>query len=498
MSKKLGSFCELKYGRSLPAQSRHTGKIAVYGSNGIVGWHDTPLTLGPAIIVGRKGSVGALQFSEESCYPIDTTYYIDRSCTDVDLRWLFFMLQVLGLHALNKHVAIPGLNRADVYEKELTLPSSDDQRRVATALGKANELQLLQQHSTTLSERLPHSLFISMFGDPAINPKGWRTAQLSELAAKISDGPFGSNLKTEHYVEPGVRVWRLQDIGVGRLYNSKATYISEEHFAGLPRHHCVPGDVIVGTLGEPNLRAAIIPKSVPHSLNKADCVQIRVKDDVAHPDYVCWLLNMPGTLALAQSLVLGETRARISMGRLKTLTVPVPPIDLQNTFSSRLSRIISLRDAIALKTRDIDDLFLSLQHRAFKCELDLHGIELGKVAETYLPSTVAHADRAISTRPAMFVAPPEVAAQLESLDKRLELGPGDSIPWSEDFFKYRILGQTLAPPFNFNDIWEAVTYVMEDASYETVQSKILDYLKQGILRQAFDENRKEMVFVPQP
>lgn len=88
----LGTFCEFKYGRSLAAKNRKGGKFPVYGSNGIVGLHDAPLTSGPTIIIGRKGSAGALQYSEKPCFPIDTTYYIDDTCTEADLKWLFFML----------------------------------------------------------------------------------------------------------------------------------------------------------------------------------------------------------------------------------------------------------------------------------------------------------------------------------------------------------------------------------------------------------------------
>jgi type I restriction enzyme S subunit len=60
---KLGDICEFKYGSSLPAAKRIEGSFDVYGSNGIVGTHDEALTTGPTIVIGRKGSIGEVNYS---------------------------------------------------------------------------------------------------------------------------------------------------------------------------------------------------------------------------------------------------------------------------------------------------------------------------------------------------------------------------------------------------------------------------------------------------
>lgn len=101
-------------------------------------------------------------------------------------------------------------------------------------------------------------------------------------------------------------------------------------------------------------------------------------------------------------------------------------------------------------------------------------------------------------RPGSFIAPPEIEVQMMAMEDKLDTGPGDSISWSEDYFKYRILSQVLQPPFSFADIWEAVEYDMEEARYETVRDKVFEYVEVGILDQQFDEDRKEIVFHPRP
>ena len=74
----VGEILEFKYGKGLPEKLRKPGSCRVFGSNGEVGYHNKALTASPSIIVGRKGSIGEVHYSAEPCYPIDTTYFVDR------------------------------------------------------------------------------------------------------------------------------------------------------------------------------------------------------------------------------------------------------------------------------------------------------------------------------------------------------------------------------------------------------------------------------------
>ena len=62
----------------------------MYGSNGVVGWHDKALTRGATIVIGRKGSIGEVNWSNGPCFPIDTTYYVEKTERPCDLRWLYY------------------------------------------------------------------------------------------------------------------------------------------------------------------------------------------------------------------------------------------------------------------------------------------------------------------------------------------------------------------------------------------------------------------------
>jgi type I restriction enzyme S subunit len=365
----LGSLCDFLYGDGLPEGQRRGGEFAVYGSNGVVGWHDEAITKGPTIIIGRKGSIGEVHRSHLPCWPIDTTYYVETTKRPCDLTWLYYALIALDLTRLNKSAAVPGLNRDDAYEQKIIYPPLPEQQRIAAILERADRLRRLRRYALELSEGYLQAVFVEIFGDPVRNPKGWRRRTLRSVSQIFSDGPFGSDLKTEHYTSSGIRVVRLQNVGVGNLIDDDKAYISETHFAGLSRHRCQPGDVIIGTLGDPNLRACILPTSIPIALNKADCVQMRVNDKEVNPEYACWLLNLPQTLDLAAGMVHGQTRARINMGRLAELEVPVAPLELQGRFAFVVHQYERLRAQQREAQRQAEQLFGALLDRAFRGEL---------------------------------------------------------------------------------------------------------------------------------
>lgn len=133
LATELGEIIQFNYGKSLPDRLRSGKGFPVYGSNGIVGYHDTALTKGETIIVGRKGSVGEVHYSSNACSPIDTTYFIDQFF-GMPQRFWFYLLKSLKLAELNKATAIPGLNREDAYRVSIPLPPLNEQKRIAAKL----------------------------------------------------------------------------------------------------------------------------------------------------------------------------------------------------------------------------------------------------------------------------------------------------------------------------------------------------------------------------
>jgi type I restriction enzyme S subunit len=119
----LGDVADLSYGKSLPERSREPGTIPVYGSGGIVGYHSRALVEGPGVIVGRKGTAGAVHWCYSDFFPIDTTFFVQSE--RLPLEYLYFTLRSLGLNRMNFDSAVPGLNRNATLARLVPLPGPD-------------------------------------------------------------------------------------------------------------------------------------------------------------------------------------------------------------------------------------------------------------------------------------------------------------------------------------------------------------------------------------
>jgi type I restriction enzyme, S subunit len=308
VNSRIGEFLEIKYGKGLKESNRKEGKYFVYGSNGIVGKHDAVLTKGATIIIGRKGSIGAVHFSENPCWPIDTTYYSD-DFKGISPAYLLYSLKNLTLSELDTSTAIPGLNRQDIYNQIITLAPLEEQKRIVEKveeliervnavkkrLAKASEILKRFRQSVlaaACSGRLTEKWRVTAMGEKAAT---WQQKEFFELCvlqrgydlpkSEHKEGPFPimtSGGIFGHHSEykakgPGVLIGRSGSIGksfyIDENYWPHNTTLFVKDFKGnFPKYvfyflqgfnfHPFSASTAVPTLNRNNLRGLTI--SVPH------------------------------------------------------------------------------------------------------------------------------------------------------------------------------------------------------------------------------------------
>ena len=168
-------------------------------------------------------------------------------------------------------------------------------------------------------------------------PEGWAWASVDQCSAyedaSITDGPFGSNLKSAHYTESGPRVIRLKNIGEGVFVNAKA-HISEVHYQSLKKHAIEADDVVVAMLGEDLPRACLIPEGIAPGIVKADCARIRVNRDALLPAFLDACMNSQNTKRRVSSLIKGIGRPRINLSHIRGICIPIPSLAEQTQIVS--------------------------------------------------------------------------------------------------------------------------------------------------------------------
>ncbi len=200
---KLGEVATFNYGKSLPERDRVAGDFPVYASAGRVGTHNSFLTKSPAIVVGRKGNVGATYFVKDNFYTIDTAYFIQES-KNYNLKYLYYQLGTLHLKELNTDSAVPGLNREVAYAQLINLPPLPTQEKIANVLSAYDDLIENNYKRIKVLEAMAQKLYTEWFvnfkfpgyekvkmvdsghHDFGMVPEGWEVKSLSKIGKVIT------------------------------------------------------------------------------------------------------------------------------------------------------------------------------------------------------------------------------------------------------------------------------------------------------------------------
>ena len=206
----------MEYGKPLDKFKRKSeGKYPVYGANGEKARSDEYYYDKNSIIVGRKGSAGEINITEDKFWPLDVTYFVTFDENELDFRFLFYLLGKLNLQSLAKGVK-PGINRNDVYAIDIAHPSLPEQKRIVKIFDKAFAATRKAKENTEKNLQNSKELFDSYLQGVFANPgKDWEEKKLGEvcnITSKLID-PFDPD-----YVD-------LQHIGAGNIVSKSRELI---------------------------------------------------------------------------------------------------------------------------------------------------------------------------------------------------------------------------------------------------------------------------------
>lgn len=361
---KLGDVIILNYGKNLPNTKRNLdGSIKVFGSNGVVGYHDASITRGEALIVGRKGSIGKIHYSKEACFPIDTTYYIDKNSTKQNIKWLLYLLKQLNLENLNKATGVPGLNRLDAYNIKIPLPPLSEQKRIAAILDKAYDLCQLRRHALKKLDVLGEAIFHNMFIRNHKSEK-YKTTEINKVTKKINkiSSKFNFNCSDFIYIDIS-SISRLEkridnplNIEVGKAPSRAKQIIST-------------GDILVSTV-RPNLNAvAKVEQKYNNAIASTGFCVLRPSPEELNETYLYYWVKYPTFVNDMIKQATGQSYPAVSDKIVKKSLIPLPPLAEQERFAARIAKLEALQEQHRQALAKQEMLFQSLQQRAFRGEL---------------------------------------------------------------------------------------------------------------------------------
>ncbi len=401
---KLGNVVEFAYGKSLPKKSRNDlGVVPAYGSNGAVGVHDEALVDQPCLVVGRKGSSGAVNLVPVPSWPIDTTYYV-LAPKGLHLPFLFILLRALRLDRFDRSTAIPGLNRADAYALTALIPPLAQQGRIVAKVdelmrllddlearqAKRRETQtrlrtaalealasadgptdfeaawsrvaenfgVLFERAESISDLRTSVLGFGLKGwltrrgsDVAADspPSGWWRGTVGDLATFVTSG--SRNWKN-YYALTGATFVRSTDIKTDALDLSAPAFVTVPDDVEGTRTRVTRDDILITITGANVGKAAHVNRDVPEAYVSQHVALVRLRDTSEARWVHRWLVspwNGRGQL-LASSY--GD-KPGLNLNQVKSVVIDLPPPGERET----------ILELVESKLRLCDDLEAKL-HRA--------------------------------------------------------------------------------------------------------------------------------------
>lgn len=257
----------------------------------------------------------------------------------------------------------PAVSDNIVCMSKIPLPPLAEQRRIAAVLDAAEALRAKRRAAIDQLDQLAQSIFIDMFGDPVSNPNGWKARTCASIADRITVGIVVK--PASYYVPTGVPALRSLNVRRGYVSLDDLVFFSKaDNETKLAKTRLRQGDIVLIRSGQPGT-AAVIPPEL-HGVNAIDLLIVTPKPAAVYPRYLCDLFNSAAGRRLVLSEQRGQIQKHLNVGSLNECLIPLPPLDLQREYSSRLTSLERLKAAQQLAITKLNDLFASLQHGAFR------------------------------------------------------------------------------------------------------------------------------------
>lgn len=382
-TKKLGEIIKLEYGKPLPDSKRKpNGAYPAYGANGEKDRTDEYYYNKQSIIIGRKGSAGEINLTEEKFWPLDVTYFVTFDHEKYNLKFLYYLLSNLELPKLAKGVK-PGINRNEVYSIPTRIPLLSEQQRIVAILDNAfSAIEKAKSHAEQnlkKAKELFDSYLQNLFENKQENCKA---TILDEVCDVISKGSSPKWQGIKYIDHPGILFVTSENVGENTLLLNQRKYVEERFNIKDKKSILKNGDVLTNIVGASIGRTAIYNLNDIANINQAVCL-IRTNHHLLFNEYLMYLLNSPFTKQHLHDNEVNNARANLSLSFFRNLLIPLPKLNEQKSIVNKIKlfhlETQKLEAICQAKINKLEGLKKSILQKTFSGELSTTNIDITQV-----------------------------------------------------------------------------------------------------------------------
>ena len=359
---KLGEVCLLKAGKFVSANDispeYNKGLYPCFGGNGIRGYVADYTHDGEFPLIGRQGALcGNVNLASGKFHATEHAVVVQPK-TEMNVHWLYYALNAMNLGQYATGAAQPGLAVSKLETLSIEIPNISEQNKIAQTLYKVEQLVNFRKQQIAKLDELVKARFVEMFGDPVVNSKRWPVETIENHIDLLTGFPFDSS----GYVSNGVNI-----CGGLIIMPQKIDWSACKHWpqiTGYEDYILRPNDIVIA-LDRPwisnGFKIAMVDREHLPALLIQRTARIRAVDINQH--------------YLMQSLLLGRFDKHcnitgslvphISPKDIKSYSVMIPPLSLQNEFAAFVERVDQQKQTVQQSLEKLELMKKALMQEYF-------------------------------------------------------------------------------------------------------------------------------------
>lgn len=241
-------------------------------------------------------------------------------------------------------------------EIEISLPALPTQTKIAKILDKADQIRQKRKKAIELADEFLRSLFLEMFGDPVVNPKGWITKPIKEVI---------NNFNEKDNYKDNDNIWLLNL----DMIKSHTGEIIEKQFCQYKNLNnstrYFDGSTILYNKLRPYLNKVVIPKENEHGYCTTELVALQPNTQFIDRYFLAYYLRSKEFLEWAEIKVAGAKMPRLNMNDFWMKDIYIPSLELQNKFAQIVKKTEFKKRKLQSQLKNMDELFNSLSQQYF-------------------------------------------------------------------------------------------------------------------------------------
>ena len=353
----LKELVNIKYGKNQKDVENPNGKYPIYGTGGLMSYADKYLYDKPSVLIGRKGSISKVKFSDKPFWTVDTLFYTEVNEDIVLPKYLYYKMLNMDMSDYNEGTTIPSLRTDTLYRIELDIPDKERQQRVVKVLESLdNKIEINNKINNNLHELCKNN-YLRLIENNSVE------ISLSELMDyQGGSQPPASEFQKEKN-EDNIRFVQIRDFEsdsyICYIPNSSKNKLCNKEDILIARYGASLGRICYGLSGAYNVALA---KVIPKKEEYKELLRVILESD----DFYNYI-NQVGQRS---------AQAGFNAGDISGYTVIIPDENGIKEYNSISKNVIDKRLLIIEENKKLSELRDTLLPKLMNCEIDLDNIEI--------------------------------------------------------------------------------------------------------------------------